>query len=223
MPARLRLFGTERGAEGVDTPHRGGEGFAVQLSRLREIGRAFVEVIGAEQAGPLADGGGENGRVAADEITRVEEVVHRLFELVPHAHDGDLPLTAQPEGAVVEQEVNAVLLGLDRILVGTRADHLERLHTHLEPARRARVSADFPGERHRRFLRELGERIPRGFGHLGLYQHRLQNAGAIAGHDEGHLALGAQVGDPGANGDDGAGVVLEVGDADAGLVHRTAS
>ena len=149
--------------------------------------------------------------------------MHRLFELVPHAHNRDLPLTAQPEGAVVEQKVDAVLLGLDRIVVGARADHLKRLDAHLIAAGRPGVGPDLTRERDRRLLRELRKGIPRGLRHLRLHQDRLQNAGAITHDGERHFSLGTEVRDPRANGHDGAGMMLQVGNASAGLVHRTTS
>ena len=65
MPARLRFLGAERRAEAVDLPERRRRGFAVELTGLREVGVAFVEVLGREQTAALTDRRRQNRRVDA--------------------------------------------------------------------------------------------------------------------------------------------------------------
>jgi hypothetical protein len=62
---------------------------------------------------------------------------------------------------VVEQEVDAVLLGLDRVVERAGADHGEPADAQLEPARRARVGPDLALDHERRLERQLAERVPR--------------------------------------------------------------
>jgi hypothetical protein len=117
VAARLGLLGAERRAEAVDLAERRRGRLAVELAGLREV-RLLLEVVDLEQArAALADGAGQDGRVDAHEAALVEEVVDRLLDLAAHAHDGALLAGPQPEVAVVEQEVDAVLLRLDRVLV----------------------------------------------------------------------------------------------------------
>src|SRR5690606_236604 len=138
VPARLGLLGAERGAEAVDLAEGGGGGLDIQLAGLGEVG-AFVEVIDLEQAGAaLADRAGQYRRIDADEVALVEEVVDRLFDLVPDAQDGALLARAEPEVPVVQQEVDAVLLGLYRVILAG-PDDAEIGDGHLVAARRARI------------------------------------------------------------------------------------
>ena len=102
---------------------------------------------------------------------------------------------------VVEQEVDAVLLGLNRIVDRTRPNHCEPGHADLESARRARFGAHFAGDVHRRLGRQLLETLPDLGRELRLHEHRLHDPRAVADHGERNLSRGPNVRDPAANGD----------------------
>ena len=139
VPARLRLLGAEGRAERVDLSQRRGGRLAVELARLREVGVALVEVFGGEQPvrSPIAAVriGVSTRRNRARRRNRGSPARSRC-----ESRDGALPRGAQPEVAVVEEEIDAVLLRLDRIVDRARADDREVRHAHLvrRPARAAR-------------------------------------------------------------------------------------
>ena len=200
MPARLRLLGAKGRAEGVDLSERGGGRLAVELPGLREIGVAFVEVLRGEQPAPLADRRGEDRRIDAQEAALVEEVVDRLLDLVADDGDGALSRRAQPEVPVVEQEIDAVLLRLDRIVERARADDREVSHADLEPARRARLGTRFASNLDGRLRGQLGEARP-DVARPGPSRTPSGRPRAVAQHGEGDLAGGAQMRDPTADDD----------------------
>ena len=83
----------------------------------------------------------------------------RLLDLVPDAEDRALTLaTAQPEVPVVEQEIDAVLLRLDRIVDRARAEDLQVRHTHLVATRCARLGAHLAGHGDARLVRQRPKR-----------------------------------------------------------------
>src|SRR5436190_11963575 len=91
VTARLRFFGAKRRPEAIHFAERRGGGFDVQLSRLREIGLAEVEVVHREErAGVLADRSRQDGGVHEREMPLVEEIANRLYHLVTYARDRDL-------------------------------------------------------------------------------------------------------------------------------------
>src|SRR6185503_7318523 len=108
--------------ERIDLSERGGGGFAVELTGLREIGVPFLEVLGREQAAALTDRRGEDRRVDAQEAALVVEIVDRLLDLVANGEDRPHAVRAQPEVPVVEQEVDSVLLRLNRVVDGAGAE-----------------------------------------------------------------------------------------------------
>src|SRR5690606_23037776 len=121
--------------------------------------------------------------VDAREAALMEEVVDRLFDLAAHAHDRALLLRAQPQVTMIEQEVDTVLLRLDRVLLA-RPDDLETLERQLVTARCARVSADAAGHVNARLL---GQRLKVGpdlLADLFLNDDALHDAGAVAHDDE---------------------------------------
>jgi hypothetical protein len=109
----LRLFGAEGGAEAVDFAEGHGVGFVVELPGLGEIDLFVLEVVDLEQGGgAFAGGGGEDGAVDEGEAVVVEIVAGGFDDLVAHLADGVLAAGAEPEVAVVHQEVDAVFLGV---------------------------------------------------------------------------------------------------------------
>src|SRR5207248_326192 len=74
---------------------------------------------------------------------------------VPDTHDRDLPRGTKPQMAMVQQEIDAVLLRLNRIIDGALAEDRELRHTQLMSAGRTCVGTHFAGHRYRAFHREL--------------------------------------------------------------------
>src|SRR4051794_1753723 len=98
--------------------------------------------------------------------------------------------------AMVHQEIDAVLLGLDRVIDGTRPENLEISHADFDAAGGTRVEPHFPGYADGRFLRELSKPVP-GLRRDGRLHHDgLERPGAIAHDDERDLARGPDVCDP---------------------------
>jgi len=76
-------------------------------------------------------------------ITPKEHGVDYLLDLAADHRDRALARGAQPEMAVVEQEVDAVLLRLDRVVARAGADHCELSHTDFETTGRPRFGTRF--------------------------------------------------------------------------------
>src|SRR5688500_20322835 len=70
------------------------------------------------------------------------------------AEDCLLPGRADPEMPAVEEVIDPVLLGRDRV-VGRRSMHLDAGDVDLEATRRARIGADGSAHAQRRFLGEV--------------------------------------------------------------------
>ena len=131
VAARLALLGAERRPEAVDAPERRRGRLHVELPRLRQV-RLVAVVVGLEEvARPLAGVRREDGRVDEREAAAVEEVADGLDDGVAHAHDRVLPLRAQPQVAVVHQEVGPVLLRADGVLLRRRGEEPHVLHVDL--------------------------------------------------------------------------------------------
>src|SRR6476660_5687734 len=122
MAARLGFLRAERGTKRVDLPERRGGCLAVQLPRLREVRSPLVEVFGREQTAAFADGRRENRRVDAEKPTLVEKIVDRLLDLIADGKDRPHAITAQPEVAVIEQEIDSVLFRLNGVVYGAGPD-----------------------------------------------------------------------------------------------------
>ena len=117
---------------------------------MREVRLPFLEVVRLEQTATLSNGRRENRGVDAEETTLVKEIVDRLLDLIPDQEDRALPIAAEPEVPVIEEEIDSVLLRLYRIVQRTRADDLEVGDGDLESARRPSIRAHFAANRHRR-------------------------------------------------------------------------
>src|SRR5207253_1555032 len=109
---------------------------------------------------PLADRRGENRCIDAQKAARVEEIVNGLLDFVPNRKDRPLAAAAKPEMPVVQQEIDSVFLGLNRIIDGAPADDGELRHTNLVPARGTWLGAHVAGNLNRRLERELLETLP---------------------------------------------------------------
>ena len=114
MAAGLGFVGAECGAEAVDLAEGEGCRFDVELAGLGEVGLVVVEVVHLEElGGAFAGVGGEDGWVGADEAVGVEELGCGAHDGGADAQDGRLARGAEPEVAVLHQEVDAGLFELD--------------------------------------------------------------------------------------------------------------
>ncbi len=214
MAAGLRFLGAERRAEAVDPAERHRVRFVVELTALRQVRGLVVEVLRRKQRGrALAGGRREDRRVGEDEAAVVEEVADGVDDLVPDAQDRLLPLAADPQVPAVEQEVDAVLLRRDRVVV-RGADDLEPLDVDLVAARRALVGARGAGDDDRGFLRQVIGGLEQLLADRRLRHHRLDEAGAVADGEEMDLAARAAVVQPPLDGDLLAFVLADVFDVD---------
>ncbi len=133
----------------------------------------------------------------------VEEIAGGVDDFGAHAQDRRLALRAQPEVAVLHQEVGAVLFGRDRIGVGLgHALHdLDVRDVEFVAAGGALVGADFAFDDDARFLREALDGVE-DFRRDGvLRDYALDDADAVAELGEKELAAFAEVVEPSADGD----------------------
>ncbi len=180
-----------------------------------------MEVLGAEQgAGALAGAGREDGRVQQGEAVAVEEVADGLHQGVADAQDGPLALAAQPEVAVLHEELGAVLLGRDGE-VRAAADEFQGLHQELGLTG---LGVLLHHARHGDggLLRELpGQLVALGIG-LGGADDALHEARAVPQLDEAGLA-GAGIADPAPQPDGLADLAGEESDFGEGLAGHGGS
>lgn len=152
VPASLALLGAEGGTEGVDLAQRHGAGLGVQLPALGEVRLVLVEQVDLEQVRrALHRRGHEEGRVEAHVVAGAEEVVDAALHLVAYTEDGPRRLMPQVQVAVLEEEVDAVLLGRDRV-VAACADHLDVNDGELHAAGGAVVGPHVAGDHEARLL-----------------------------------------------------------------------
>ncbi len=87
----------------------------------------------------------------------IEVIANGFDDGVPHPNDGVLPVGSQPQVPVVHQEIDAVLLGRDRIGIAFRdALHdLGAFHIHLKAAGGARLGAHFAAQNQRGLLGQI--------------------------------------------------------------------
>src|SRR5256712_4243986 len=188
VPARLRLLGAEGRSEAIDAAKRHRRRLQVELSGLAQV-RLLVEVIGLEQRGrALAGRRCQDRRVDQHEVALMEEIADRLGDLAPEPQECMLLRGAQPEVAVVEEKVGAVLLRADRIVVRQLVNH-DRPELHLVAPRGAIVLADDSGHLQRRFLRHFLAGLEDRGADLRLEGHRLRVPGPVTDDQEGQLAL----------------------------------
>ena len=81
----------------------------------------------------------------------VEEIAHRIDDFVADAKNRLLPFAADPQMTAVEQVIDAVLFGSDRVIVRF-ADDLQVVDVDLVAARGALVRARRAGDDDRGFL-----------------------------------------------------------------------
>ena len=203
MAAGFRFFGAERWAEGVDLAERHGGGFDIELAALREIGFLVVDVVHFEKCGgAFARGGRENRRVGERVALAVHVIAGGALGFGADAQDGGLARRANPEMAMVEQEIDAVLFELDGVgsgLVNFLQD-FDFGDADFVAAGGALLGANFSGDDDAGFLREAFQR-GEGVGAFFERNDALNNAGAVAENREEQLAGFALIVEPAADGD----------------------
>src|SRR5260370_28675130 len=162
VPAGLRFFGAEGGTEGIDFSEGHGQGFAIELAALREISFLIVDVIDFEERGSaFASCGREHRRIGECVALAVHEFAGGADGFGADAEDGGLARRSNPQMAVVEQKIDAVLLELD----GERGAFrylLEDLNfgdADFVAARRPSLGTNISGDDNAGFLRKTLERF----------------------------------------------------------------
>jgi len=174
----LGLLGPEGGAEAVDLPEGHGVGLVVELTALGQVG-LVAEVTGLEEGGRALAGTGRQDRtVHAQEALVIQPFGDRAHDLGADAQDRVLARRADPQVAMVHQEVGPVLLGRDGVFLGL-LDHLQSADGQLIAAWSARILADLPEQFHGTLLAQP----PRGLELLGadavLQDDRLDGPRAV--------------------------------------------
>ncbi len=203
MAARLRFLRAERRPEAVDLAQRHRGRFNVELARLREVSLLFEVVDRKQCGGAFACGRSKDRRIGESESAIVEVVACRLDDLGANPQDRRLPRRAQPEMAMLHQELDAVLLGRDGIRI-VRIDALQNLRiadVHLVAAGSALVGAHLAGDDHAGFLGQALDRLEQFGRDRVLGDDALDDAAAVAENGEQQFAALAQVVEPAANGD----------------------
>ncbi|GJQ21885.1 MAG: hypothetical protein HBSIN02_22400 [Bacteroidia bacterium] len=113
----------------------------------------------------------------------VKEVADRFDEPMPDTHDGMLAGGAEPEVAAIDQELHAMFLGCDGIILRDLND-LEVVKVKFDAAGRSIVFAYFPSQGDRRFLSEAVEEIEDVIRNLPFDHDALDNAGPVTKKDK---------------------------------------
>src|SRR5271157_5362116 len=203
MAASFGLFGAEGWAESVYLAKSHGGGFDVELAALREVGLLVVNVIDFKEcAGTFAGSGSEHGGVGERVALRIHECAGGANSFGADTQNGGLARGANPEMALVEKEVYAVLFELDgegRGL-GNFLDDVDFADADFVAAGGALLGADFAGDNDAGFLGETFEGLER-FGIFFQGADALNDAGTVAKDRKEELAGFAEVVEPAANGD----------------------
>ena len=203
MAAGLRFFRAEGWAERINLAERHGGRFDVELAGLREVGLLFEVVDGEERGGAFAGGGREDGRIGERESVAVEKIAGGANDFGAHAQDGRLALGAQPEMAVLHQEVDAMFFGRDRIGIGfgDALHDLDVRDVEFVAAGSALVGADFAFDDDAGFLSEAFDGVEDFGRNCVLRDHALDDAAAVAELGEEEFAAFAEIVEPSADGD----------------------
>ena len=199
MAARLGFFGAKGRAEAIRLAESRAGGFVIELAGLRQIDFLVFEIIDFKQSGrAFAGGRREDGRVHQNEAVRIEVIADAFDHLMTDRERRVLAAAAQPQVAMVHQEIDAVILGRDRIRIGLwHALHDFRvLDVEFIAAGRALLGADLAANDQRRFLSQVLQRFEQIFGQRALHGDALHDAGAVAQLRETDFAAAAQVVQP---------------------------
>ncbi len=163
--------------------------------------------------------GVKNGRVDEGEAVVVEVVADGPHDLRAHPQDGRLTARAQPQVAVIHEEVGAVLLRRDGVLAGAGADHFEGRDGELVRVGVLGVGLHLARDAQGGLLREAVGR-GEGLGADVVEAHDgLHDAGAVAHLEEDQLLAGAAVVEPPLEGDGLADVLGQGANRDDGGAH----
>ena len=101
---------------------------------------------------------------------------------MPHFDRRMLPFAAQPQVAMVHQEIDAMIFRSDRIRrsFGNALDHVDLFEIHFVAAGGARLCPHLAANDDRRLLRQILDRLERLLGQVRLHCDTLHNPGAIA-------------------------------------------
>ncbi len=214
----LGFFGAEGGAEAVNLAQCKCGGLDIKLAGLGEVGGVSEVVHGEQRGRALAGCRSENRRIGADEAVGVKVLGCRAHDFGPYAKNGRLPGRANPQMAVLHEEVDTVFFERDGVGVGLRntLDDLHIFDVEFESAGRALVGADFARDNDRRLLSEAFERFEDGRGNALHVGYALNRTGAVAKDGKEQFAALAQVVKPSAQGDRLAFVLAQGGDGGYG-------
>jgi len=124
---------------------------------LGEIGLLVVEIVDFEEIRrPFTGVRGEDRSIDVEKSALMEEVSYRPDHLVPDPHQRHLLARAQPEMAVREQKVGAVVLLRDRVLL-SGGDDLDVGSVEFKSSRGSIIRFHFPGDLDRGFVGDLSD------------------------------------------------------------------
>ena len=145
----LRLFRAEGWTKRVHLTKRHGTCFGIELSGLREIRLAKIEVLCLEQRRrTFTRVWREDRRVHQAESIAIEEIADRLDHGCAHAHDRMLTCRPQPQVAMCHQEFYTVFLWRNRIVL-RGLPHTDVGYVELDACWRAIFLAHCACDRHR--------------------------------------------------------------------------
>jgi hypothetical protein len=186
VPACLGFLRPESRAEAIDLAEGHAGRLQVELARLGQVG-LLPEIVGFEKGGgPLAGGGGEHGAVDENVSALIEEVPAPLADLVADPEQGVGAGGAQPEVAVIQEELRAVVLGSDGIVLGGVEDP-EVLQSHFVASGGPGFLPDGPPHLQGGLLSQGAARGEDFGGDLLRHHHALEIAGPVPHHQEPHL------------------------------------
>ena len=207
------------GTEAVDPLERRAGGLDVELTGLRQV-CVLAEVVGLEESAcVLTDRTRQDGCVDLCEVPVVKEVGDGLLDFVADLEAGALLRRAEPEVSVIQQELDAMFLGLNRVLFGNGSD-FQIADPQLKTARRTIIGFDLAGHRDHALLRQGSKALPRGLGQCLLHEDALDDSGAIPHDRKGDLAVSTRGFNPPLNRDRFTHVGVEIFDFYR-LGHRT--
>ncbi len=214
VAARLGFLRAKGWAEAVDLAQGQRRGLNVELAGLGEIGGVAEVVHREKRRGAFAGRGSQDGRIGADKAVGVEIFRRCAHDLGADAQDGRLARRADPQMAVLHEEVDAMLLERDGIGIGLghALDDLDVFNIELKAARGALVGADLAGDDDRRLLREAFEGLEDCRRHALDVRDALHGSRAVAKDGKQQLAALAEVVEPSAQRDGLAFVLAESGD-----------
>src|SRR5437868_5802957 len=121
MAARLRLLRAEGRPEAVYFSKRQRVGFVIKLPGLGKKHLLLIEVVDLEKGcRAFARGGREYRGIDQRETMRIEIVADGPDHFMPNTNNGMLPPAAQPEMAMIHQEIGAMLFRGNGIRVRLR-------------------------------------------------------------------------------------------------------